>query len=197
MLECICALVPTLHTRVRLALVVHYREARKPTNTGLLAARALANSRVDIVGDRDRPLQLPIIAPGERAALLFPADDAVPLGDVEVASPANAGRAALPEAVRSTIDTLVVPDGNWRQAGKFRARVPGLADLPCVRLPDVPATRYRLRAEPREGGLATIEAIAYAFRVLEGDDVCDALLAIFDAMVERTLRSRGYSASTR
>jgi DTW domain-containing protein len=179
MLECICALVPTLHTRTQLALVVHYREARKPTNTGLLAARALANSRVGIVGDRDRPLALPIVESGKRGALLFPADDAVPIEDVE-------------------IDTLVVPDGNWRQAGKFRARVPGLAELPCVRLPDVPHTRYRLRAEPREGGLATIEAIAYAFRVLEGDDVADQLLAIFDAMVETTLRARGrsHSAST-
>jgi DTW domain-containing protein YfiP len=177
MLDCICALVPTLHTRTRLALVVHYREARKPTNTGLLAARALANSRVDIVGDRDRPLALPIVASGQRGALLFPADDAVPIGDV-------------------AIDTLVVPDGNWRQAGKFRARVPGLAELPCVRLPDVPVTRYRLRAEPREGGLATIEAIAYALRVLEGDGIANQLLAIFDAMVDATLRARGHSAST-
>lgn len=179
MLDCICAIVPTLQTRTRLALVVHYREARKPTNTGLLAARALANSRVDIVGDRDRPLLLPIVELGKRGALLFPADDAAPIRDVRP-------------------DVLVVPDGNWRQAGKLRARVPGLAELPCVRLPDeTPPTRYRLRAEPRTGGLATLEAIAYALRALEADDVATPLLAIFDAMVERTLRSRGYSASTR
>jgi DTW domain-containing protein len=177
MLDCICALVPTLQTRTRLALVVHYREARKPTNTGLLAARALANSRVDVVGDRDRPLALPIIEVGKRGALLFPADDAQPIGDVRP-------------------DVLVVPDGNWRQAGKLRTRVPGLAELPCVRLPDdTPATRYRLRAEPRTGGLATIEAIAYALRVLEGPASCDALLAIFDAMVNATLRARGTTSS--
>ncbi|HEY3801683.1 MAG TPA: tRNA-uridine aminocarboxypropyltransferase [Kofleriaceae bacterium] len=181
MLDCICALVPSLAPSTRLALLVHYREARKPTNTGLLAARALAGSTVGIIGDRDRPLELPIVRPGERGVLLFPADDAVPIAAIERA------------------DVLVVPDGNWRQASKLRARVPGLAELPCAYLPDAPPTAYRLRSEPRAGGLATLEAIAHALRVLEGDRgpaIGDALLALMRAMVERTLASRGYSPST-
>jgi DTW domain-containing protein YfiP len=181
MLDCICALVPSLAPSTRLALLVHYREARKPTNTGLLAARALAGSTIGIIGDRDRPLELPIVRPGERGVLLFPADDAVPIAAI--------GRA----------DVLVVPDGNWRQASKLRARVPGLAALPCAFLPDAPPTAYRLRSEPRAGGLATLEAIAHALRVLEGDRgpaIADALLALMRVMVERTLASRGYSAST-
>ena len=180
MLDCICALVPALAPRTRVALLVHYREARKPTNTGLLAARALAGSTIGIIGDRDRPLELPIVRPGERGALLFPADDAVPITEVAA-------------------DVLVVPDGNWRQASKLRARVPGLAELPCVTLPDAPPTAYRLRAQPRTGGLATLEAIAHALRVLEGERgpaIADALLALMRAMVERTLASRGYSANT-
>jgi DTW domain-containing protein YfiP len=181
MLDCICALVPSLAPSTRLALLVHYREARKPTNTGLLAARALDGSTIGIIGDRDRPLELPIVRPGERGVLLFPADDAVPIAAI--------GRA----------DVLVVPDGNWRQASKLRARVPGLAALPCAFLPDAPPTAYRLRSEPRAGGLATLEAIAHALRVLEGDRgpaIADALLALMRVMVERTLASRGYSAST-
>jgi DTW domain-containing protein len=181
MLDCICALIPSLAPSTRLALLVHYREARKPTNTGLLAARALAGSTVGIVGDRERPLELPIVRPGERGVLLFPADDAVPIADIKQA------------------DVLVVPDGNWRQASKLRARVPGLAELPCVFLPDAPPTTYRLRSEPRPGGLATLEAIAHALRVLEGERgpaIADALLAVMRVMVERTLASRGYSART-
>ena len=43
---CICALLPRLATRTRVVLVVHQLEANKPTNTGLLAARCLANSTV-------------------------------------------------------------------------------------------------------------------------------------------------------
>ena len=118
---------------------------------------------------------MPIVHPGERGVLLFPADDAVPIAGVQA-------------------DVLVVPDGNWRQAGKLRARVPGLAALPCAFLPDAPPSAYRLRAEPREGGLATLEAIAHALRVLEGErgpPIADALLALLGVLVDRTLASRG------
>ena len=76
----------------------------------------------------------------------------------------------------------------------MRRRIPELAGIPCVSLSDQRPTEYRLRAEHRPGGLATFEAIARALRILEGDDgpaIEAAMLAVFHAMVERTLRSRG------
>ncbi len=176
---CICALVPTLQARTRLSLLIHYREERKPTNTGTLAARCLPGSSIGIVGDRAHPLALPLVRPGELGLLMFPAEDAVPIERY----------AASAQPV-----VLIVPDGNWRQAGKMRRRVPGLAELPCVTLPDTGPTAYRLRTETKDGGLATLEAIARALRVLEGDrgpEIEAAMLAVFDVMVERTLGSRG------
>jgi len=176
---CICDLVPRLAPRTRLSLLVHYREARKPTNTGLLAARCLDRSAVGIVGDRARPLELPVVRPGELGVLLYPDDDAVPI-----------------ERYTASVQpvVLVVPDGSWRQAGKMRRRVPGLAELPCVTLPPATPTTYRLRAEPRSGGLATLEAIAQALGILEGDRgaiIEAAMLAVFRVMVDRTLWLRG------
>lgn len=176
---CICALVPRLETRTRLELIVHYREERKPTNTGQLAARCLARSTISIVGDRDRPLERTPIGDHEQGLLLFPADDAVPITDFAT-------------SVRPIV--LVVPDGTWRQASKFRKRVAGLAELPCVVLPEMGPTEYRLRAEPHAGGLATFEAIARALRILEGEAgqaIEAAMLAVFRVMVERTLWLRG------
>jgi DTW domain-containing protein len=87
--------------------------------------------------------------------------------------------------------TLIVPDGNWGQAGRVRRRVPGLIDLPCVTLPTGPASEYRLRAETRAEGLATIEAIARAFGILEGLEVQHAIESVFALLVERTRWSRG------
>ena len=176
---CICALIPRLVTRSRLVLLVHYREARKPTNTGQLAARCLAGSRVEIVGDRDRPLRLPLVEPGEDAVLLYPSDDAVPLSTL---------------AARDTPLTVVVPDGNWRQAAKMGRRIPGLDRLPRVTLGDPRPTEYRLRAEPQADGLATLEAIAQAWRILEGEAgaaIEAAMLHVFRVMVSRTLWLRG------
>lgn len=176
---CICALVPRLETRTRLELIVHYREERKPTNTGTLAARCLQRSSLSIVGDRERPLQLAPMTDREQPLLLFPADDAVPITQF-----AASERPAV----------LIVPDGNWRQASKFRKRIPGLAGIPCVMLPDTGPTAYRLRAASHEGGLATFEAIARALCILEGDAgpaIEAEMIAVFRVMVERTLWLRG------
>lgn len=176
---CICALVPRLETRTRLELIVHCREEHRPTNTGQLAAQCMTRSAISIVGDRERPLQLAPVTDREQPLLLFPADDAVPITHF---------------ATSERPIVLFVPDGSWRQASKMRKRVPGLATVPCVTIPDAGPTNYRLRAEVHAGGLATFEAIARALYHLEGDagpQIETAMLAVFHVMVERTLWLRG------
>lgn len=178
---CVCALIPRIVTRTRVVLVIHRSEDRKPTNTGRLAVECLVNSEVIVRGHRGSQAEpLPIPA-GTTPVLLYPAEDAVPL---EVLAP-DLGDATV---------TLVVPDGNWRQASKVRNRVPGLRDVACVTLPasaGKPST-YRLREEAHAHGLATLEAIARAIAVLERRPEIEAALdAPFRAMVERTLWARG------
>ncbi len=181
---CVCALVPTLHTRTRLVLVIHRAEDRKPTNTGRLALLAMPNSAMVLRGglrleERTDALSLDDTT---RPLFLFPHEDAVPLRTL-----------ARVEGDDRPV-TLIVPDGNWRQASKVRNRVAGLRNVPCVSLPVGAPSTYRLRTEAHAFGLATLEAIARALRVLEGDagpDVEKALLQLFQTMVERTLWSRG------
>jgi DTW domain-containing protein len=176
---CICALVPRLATRTRVAVLIHYREARKPTNTGQLAARCIERSTVEIVGDQGAPIRMPVVHDGETPVLLYPSEEAV-----SVCQYANNDKPVL----------LIVPDGTWRQASKLRRRVPGLVTLPCVTVPDSGATEYRLRAELRAGGLATFEAIARALRILEGEAgsaIESAMTTVFRVMVDRTLWFRG------
>jgi len=178
---CVCSLVPRVATRTRLVLVIHRVEARKPSNTGRLAAACLPNSEVLVRGHADAPSEPIRPAPGSRLLLLFPHEGAVPLGPIHAA-----GLGPV---------TLVVPDGTWRQASKVRQRVPGLRDVPCVSLPADEPSIYRLRAEAHEHGLATLEAVARAMGLLEGLHVRRALEHVFRAMVERTLWSRGEMAT--
>jgi DTW domain-containing protein len=184
---CICSLIPTLATRTRLMLLVHYREARKPTTTGLLAVESMQRSTAVVIGEgsaNQAPIPAPdilsMIKPHEHALFLYPADDAVPIETFAKQYPTQH-------------PVLIVPDGSWRQASKMRHRIPGLASVPCVTLPsDDVGTTYRLRNEPKVGGLATLEAIARALWFLESDDHSSlALQKIFTCMVERTLWLRG------
>jgi DTW domain-containing protein YfiP len=172
-LLCICDILPHLQTRTRLVLVIHKYEERKPTNSGLLAARCLPNSEVLV---RGRAGEEPSFTahPERQSLLLFPHETAVPISDF----------------AQSPV-TLIVPDGTWRQAAKVAHRLPGLEGAPFVTLPRDAPTLYRLRAEHHHGRLATLEAIARALGILEGAEVRQALERIFRVMVERTLWMRG------
>jgi DTW domain-containing protein YfiP len=172
---CICAMVPKLETRTRLVVLMHRAEKRKSTNTGALAAKCIANSEIMVRGVEDHPSAF-VTGPETQPLLLFPHEDAVPLDRF-----AHADKPI----------TLVVPDGTWRQASKVRARVSGLRDVPCVRLPLESESIYRLRAESHTDRLSTIEAIARAMGILEGMHVREALDHVFRAMVERTLWAKG------
>jgi DTW domain-containing protein YfiP len=57
--------------------------------------------------------------------------------------------------------------------------------LPVLRLPDAPMPVARLRESPEPGHVSTIEAIARALRLLEGDAAAAPLERLFDVAVER------------
>lgn len=176
---CVCALIPRIETRTRVVLITHRYEDRKPTNSGRLATECLVNSEV-LVRGHEGAVTTFTAKDGTEPLLLFPHEDAAPLG---------------PREPTARPVTLVVPDGNWRQASKVRKRVRGLEATPCVMLPvgEARAPR-RLRAEAHDYGLATLEAVARALGILEGPEVRGAIEQLFRVMVERTLWSRGMLA---
>ena len=168
---CVCALIPRLHTRTRLLVILHADEAKKPTNTGRLAALCSDNSQVLVRGVRNEPLDLSFLA-GQNAVVLCPDESATVVE-----------RVAFPL-------TLVVPDGSWRQASKMPRREPMLRDLPRVRLPLLPPRVPVLRRETKDNGLATFVAIAHALGLIEDPAIERALLAFYDVVADRILRAR-------
>jgi DTW domain-containing protein len=173
--DCLCALIPRIETRTRIVLVLHEFEDRKPSNTGRLAQRCLPNSEVVIRGGFERSTDVPVWDQHGDPVLLFPHPDARP-----VEAWRDHGRPI----------TLVVPDGTWRQAQRVRRRIAGLAEVPCALVSRAAPSNYLLRRTPFPGRLATMEAIAEALGILEGVNVRDALLRIFQVMVERSMRVR-------
>jgi hypothetical protein len=94
--------------------------------------------------------------------------------------------------------TLIVVDGTWSQAKKMLKHNPQLAALPRIALvPDKPGN-YRIRKEPTDQHLATIEATAQILGALEGDPTrFDALLTPFTAMVDRQIAFASRSTQSR
>ena len=90
---------------------------------------------------------------------------------------------------------MIVPDGNWRQTQKAVRREAALAGIPHVRLTDGPPSEYRLRAQPNDQFLCTLEAIARAIGLLESCKAQSQLEVVLRVLVERTLWSRGMLAT--
>ncbi|EAU64161.1 DTW [Stigmatella aurantiaca DW4/3-1] len=86
---------------------------------------------------------------------------------------------------------LVVLDGNWGQARRMMQRVPALRRLPGLALPPPPAETRRLRRPPHPEGMSTLEAMAGALAVLEGEEQARPLYALHELMIDRVLESRG------
>jgi DTW domain-containing protein YfiP len=181
---CVCSLIPSppIVTRTRVVLVVHRTEDAKSTNTGRIAAACLSNREIVVRGHKGKPSEPLGWSDDAQPLLLFPFEDAKPLDEVA-------------RTIHARPVVLIVPDGTWRQASKVRRRVPGMGDVPCVSVSGEARLPHRLRAEAHAHGLSTIEAIARALAILEGDAVRRTLETVFRSMVERTLWTRGEIAA--
>lgn len=174
---CLCAHLKPLALSTRVIAFLHRREVYKTTNTASLIPLTLLNSAVHVVGlPEDRIYYAGLEAAGRRTLLLYPGEKSIPL---------TAGLAD------GSPVTLVVPDGNWRQARRMALNEPELARLQAVHLPDGPPRRFELRKHPDEARFSTLEAVARALGIIEGPGVQAELERILALKVERVLRTRG------
>lgn len=161
---CLCADIPVVATHTRIVIVRHCQERNRSSNSGRLAHLALPNSSIVDHGASDgQSARLPSV---EGAWLLFP------LGETTSAAP------------NPPPSTLIVLDATWSQARRMYRKLP-LRGLPILRLPGDGMARQRLRQSPGPGQLSTIEAIAQALRLLEGDEAAAPLERLFDLAVAR------------
>lgn len=176
---CICDQIPSLQTRTRLCLVVHAKELKRTTNTGRLAIKALQNSEMRVRGELRETLDLSdLLVPEYRTVLFYPCEGSQELDATFMAQD--------PRPIQ-----LIVPDGNWRQASKVHYRHHELKDVPRVMISAPNTAKLHMRVETTQEGMATLEAIAQAFRVTEGPEAGEALMRLYNLKLERTLIGRG------
>jgi hypothetical protein len=122
--------------------------------------------------------------PTRPAVLLYPGDGAIDVAESPPKGPV----------------TLVVVDGTWWQARKVVRQNPELAALPRYTFRPPRPSEYRIRREPADEYVSTIEALVHVLGVLEGDrERFEALLTPFRAMIDTQLacQARFHGARTR
>ncbi|MCA8970802.1 MAG: DTW domain-containing protein [Planctomycetes bacterium] len=173
---CMCEALPRVRNATEIVVLQHPHERRHPIGTARLVRHALERVRLHVVAGSVRDGLRAEVELSNRAALLYPHRDARRLE-------------SLPADERP--DQLVVLDGTWSQAkGLYRDNA-WLCDLPHVSLtPDTPSA-YRIRREPSDVHVSTLEAIVHALAILEPDlDGLGALREAFVRMIDRRIAAR-------
>lgn len=148
-----------------------------PIGTARMASLCLPNSElhVGLHWENSSVFQKLLHDPERPAALLYPGEGSI---DLSVAPPEGP-------------ITLIVVDGTWSQTKKLVKENPSLAKLPRYAFrPDAPSD-YRIRREPQETFVSTIEALVYVLGALEGGRERFApILRPFRAMVDAQIAAR-------
>lgn len=168
---CWCDAVTPVSSTTHVVFLQHPREAKVAVSTCRMAHNSLPNSELHIGITAVGNARLEALCALPDTAVLFPSDTAV---DVS--------------AVKTPPKNLIVVDGTWSNAKKVVEKCPVLSALPRLAFtPDKPGN-YRIRKEPAEHCLATIEATAFVLEKLENaPGRFTPMLSAFDAMVDKQL----------
>jgi DTW domain-containing protein len=163
----VCAEIPRVATRTHVTIIRHHLERHRSSNTGRLAALALPNSTIIEHGG---PFGDARFDPSG-AVLVFPAGHTQQ--DVPTVMPT----------------TVIVLDASWSQARRMWRKIDSLRGVPTLSLPKQDSPAARLRKAPADGMVSTIEAIAAALRLVEGEAVAAPLEALFANVVDKMRRA--------
>ena len=137
-----------------------------------MVAKALKKSKL-VYGGNDWLANHQEISLAPDAALLYPGPEAQLLSDLP--------RDQYPSQ-------LVLLDGTWHHAKTLLRDLPAVRELPRVSLQPEQPGAYRIRLEPNDTSLSTVEAAVAALKILEPDTKgLDELIKAFTRMVDMQL----------
>lgn len=175
---CYCGRIKKIDNRTNIVIVQHPRERFHHIGTARIAELSLRRVHVEV--DHDHRLSRDANAswlPGG-AGLLFPGPGARDLATLSAA-----------ERPRD----LVVLDGTWHHAHTLYRDIPCLHRLPRYAFTPTAPSRYRLRREPRDDYVSTVEAITHCLRALEPETSnLEAMLDVFESVIDQQIAARDH-----
>lgn len=167
---CICEQLVRVEPRTKVVVLQHPREEGNAIGTAWMVERCLSAERivgVELEGD-----------PRFQAAIE---------GSAVLLAPGESAKDLHADPPRGPV-TLIVIDGTWSQARKLFRLNPSLAKLPRYAFQPAKPSNYRIRREPADHCVSTIEATVAALDCLEPETDASRVLAAFDAMVDHQIR---------
>ena len=175
-IECYCGKVEAFSTDPQFVFLTHPKEYRKGINTGKMARRFLSNSHLFVGVDFTNHQILNSLLSERDAYILFPGENSIPLE----------GKSSMD--FKNSI--LIILDGTWSTAKSIFKASENLHKLPYLSFRDSKSSNYKIRKQPGDGCLSTVETVAHVLEILESGEPKNrqSLLEVFHEMVERQIK---------
>src|SRR6188768_295886 len=189
---CICDSVTPIESRISLLILQHPQEQDRALGTARLTAMHFKNAVVKIGlswPSLSKALGRTVHDPSRWAVLYLGSAKVADLDtDAEIVAINRKGEVEPHQrAILSDIEGIVLLDGTWSQAKALWWRNAWM--LKCQRVilgPKRPSRYGKLRKEPRNDGLSTIEAAAMLLAGLEKrPDIAETLNSSFERLLAR------------
>ena len=175
--HCVCAFINPFKAHCNILILQHPNEWRKYYSTAKLVTKAITNARA-LRGVAFETGGIEKALSGQQPYILFPSKTAIDCESVRFESNS----------------TVIVIDGTWGEAGKIMLRNPILQEIPCLTFGKVLRSNYRIRKQPKDNYLSTIESVGHLLKLnslasgLEEQSAkYEALFEVFERMVKQQL----------
>lgn len=176
-----CGHVSPVETRTKFVILMHPKELKKTKNgTGRLTHLSLPNSEIHVAidfSDNDRINTL-IGDPANDCYILYPSEESISLN-----------RYSINQKEKTTV--IFIIDSTWACSKKMLRLSRNLHALPRISFDHAKLSRFRIKQQPKEYCLSTIESTHCVLELLneQGDEeispkALESFLAPFNAMVE-------------
>ncbi len=142
-----------------------------------MAHRGLKNSTLLIGEDFMENEQLKALILKRKTYLLYPYEYAIEIQTIQ-------------NELKDRQVNFVILDGTWKKARKILHLNTFLQELPMVKINPLNKSNYKIRKQPSDKGLSTIESIAEVFAQLENQSI-DNLMAPFHFVIEKQIEIMG------
>lgn len=171
---CVCEAHRAIESPLKVDVLMHHMEAWRPSSTGHLINRVVANAGLHVYRKERGLVREEIKQPGRELWILHPTGETLPASEP-------------PEGLQ-----VLLLDGTWIQSTGMMHDVDAWGRR--VSLPMAGESRYWLRAQAAEGRFSTIEALLFLMAALGMKEQHAQLQLQFELHVYAGLCARGKKA---
>jgi len=178
---CYCRYLTPVDTGVKFVFLMHPKEAYKQkTGTGRLTSLSLTDSEIiiDTTFDNNNRVTQLLSDSSYYSMVLYPGETA-----------AAAEIFDFTEKMKGRKLLVFLIDATWSQAKKMMRLSPGLQKLPRLSFSRAYRSKFRIKTQPADYCLSTIESTSYLIEELKTSGVCPpdvstkGLLDVFERMI--------------